>query len=100
MNNIREIAETIYNNCFGENDVWWAKYCPFSDTSVKKPGKKFLCELNAIGVETYDTIRCQQTDWYFMVSTAENLYDIHLDWWNGFIEVNPTGFEGDSFIID
>lgn len=98
-NNIRCIAQYIYNRCFGTNDDWYNKYCPFSENHVKKGGKKFLNELNALGIETYESIRCEQTDWYFQISTSDNLYDIHLDWWNGYIEVNITGCV-DTFTID
>lgn len=91
---IENIAQEIYNRCFGENNDWWDKYCPFSKNRVKKTGSKFFKELNALGIETYENIRCEQTDWYFQITTSEDLYSIHLDWWNGYIEVNVTGFSG------
>lgn len=98
-NNIGSIAQYIYDRCFGTNNDWWENYCPFSENCVKKAGKKFLKELNTLGVETYGSIRCEQTDWYFRISTSDDLYDIYIDWWNRYIKVNSTGFT-DGFTVD
>lgn len=98
-NDIESIAKYIYNHCFDTNSDWWNNYCPYSEHHVKRAGKKFLKELNSLGIETYENIRCEQTDWYFKVSTDEDLYDVYIDWWNGYIEVNVTGFSN-SFIVN
>lgn len=96
---MNEIGRMVYAFAFNEKN--WDKYCPFSETHVKKGGKKFLNELEnnlPEDMEIYESIRCQQTDWYFNISTNEGLYSIHLDWWNGYVELSETGFLGNCII--